>query len=504
MFARVGSTPQQELHMTRKGILVLVAVAALAGCSRPTPEQQIVNDAAQAMGGADRINAVKTLVIEGGGTQYNLGQDLAPGASGQTFTVTDYRRAVDVQGGRVRTELTRQPNFAFFQGPAAQRQVAGLDGAVGYNVAPNGNATRIPDAAAADRRIELLHHPLTAVRAALDPMARLANPRTEGSESLVDVTTASGEMFTLAIDATTKLPSRVVTNADNTNLGDVPITTTFAGYQDVGGLQLPTELTTRTDDFTTQQVKVSSQTVDGDTGDLAAPAAAASAPAVTGPPPVVVAEEVLAPGIWHLAGGSHNSVLVEFADHLMLIETPQNDARALAVIAKARELVPGKPLTQLVNSHHHFDHSGGVRAAISEGLTIITHQGNVAFYEDVAKRPHTMNPDALAKNTRPLMIEGVSDERVITDGKMTVNLYPITTGHSQTMLVAYFPAQRLLVEADVYTPGAAVFMYGNELVAQLKQRNLRIDRIAPLHGKVVPYAQFVKDAATSPAAAATN
>ena len=154
--------------MTRKGLCALLATAALVGCSQPSPEQQIVNDAAQALGGRDRITAVKTLVVEGAGTQYNLGQDVTPGASGQTFTVTGYKRAVDVAGGRVRTELTRQPNFTFFQGPAAQKQVAGLDGAVGFNVAPNGTATRAPDAVANDRRTEILHHPLMAVRAALD------------------------------------------------------------------------------------------------------------------------------------------------------------------------------------------------------------------------------------------------------------------------------------------------------------------------------------------------
>lgn len=489
--------------MTRNGFFVLLTVAALAGCSRPTPEQQIVNDAAQALGGADRIAAVKTLVIEGTGTQYNLGQDVVPGASGQTFAVTAYKRAVDVAGGRARTELTRQPNFTFFQGPAAQTQVNGVDGAVGYNVAPNGNATRVADVVANDRRAELLHHPITAVGAALNPMARLANPRTEGAESLVDVTSASGQAFTLAIDSTTKLPTRVVTRTDNTNLGDVAISTSFAGYQVVGGLQLPAELTTKTDDFTTQEVKVSTQAVDGDTGDLAAPAAAASAPAITGPAPVTVAEQVLASGIWYLAGGSHHSVLVEFADHLMLIETPQNDARALAVIAKARELVPGKPLTQLVNSHHHFDHSGGVRAAISEGLTVITHQGNVAFFEEMAKRPHTIAPDALAKNTKPLTVEGVTQERVITDGTMTVNLYAVTGAHSESMLIAYFPRQRILVEADVYNPGGAVQMFAGEFLAGLKPHNLRVDRIAPLHGMVVPYAQLVKEA-SAPLPAATN
>ena len=38
----------------------------------------------------------------------------------------------------------------------------------------------------------------------------------------------------------------------------------------------------------------------------------------------------------------------------------------------------GKPLTELVVSHHHFDHTGGIRQAIAEGLTIIAHKGTEA------------------------------------------------------------------------------------------------------------------------------
>ena len=120
-----------------------------------------------------------------------------------------------------------------------------------------------------DRRLELLHHPLTVVRAALDPMAVLSNPRTEGGESLVDVTTAGGQRFTLAIDGTSKLPARVVTSGNNNVLGDVILETRFADYRDVSGPQLPSRLTSRTDDFTTADIQVATQTVDGDTGDLA-------------------------------------------------------------------------------------------------------------------------------------------------------------------------------------------------------------------------------------------
>jgi glyoxylase-like metal-dependent hydrolase (beta-lactamase superfamily II) len=356
---------------------------------------------------------------------------------------------------------------------------------------------------AKDRRDAILHTPVTAVRAALDPMSKLGNPRTEGSESLVDVTIADGRTFTLAIDSTSKLPTRVMSRTDNTNLGDVVIESSFADYQESGGLQLPTRLTVKTDDFTTAEYRAAKGTVDGDTGDLSAPADAATAPAIAGAPPATVAAEEIARGVWYLAGGSHHSVLLEFGDHLTLIETPQNDTRALAVIAKARELRPNKPLTEVINSHHHFDHSGGIRAAIAEGLTVITHQGNVALFEEIAKRPHTIVPDALAKSPKPAMIKGISEDTTLSDGTMTVNLYPVSGPHSETMLIAYLPRERLLVEADVYNPGP-VQAFANHFLGELKKRNLRIDRMVPLHAKIVPYAQFVKEASAPPAGAATN
>jgi glyoxylase-like metal-dependent hydrolase (beta-lactamase superfamily II) len=473
--------------------LALFTAVMVSACSRSTPEQQTVNDAAAALGGAARIQSAKTIVLEGEGTQGNLGQDMTPEATGQTFQVSTYRRAVDVAGGRARTELTRTPNFQYFAGQMPQKLVQGVDGEVGYNVAANGTATRTPNVVASDRRVEIYHHPITSVRAALDPGSTVSNPRTEDGQSVLDVRTANGVTFTLAIDGGTNLPARVISTSDNTNLGDVVVETTFADYQDVGGLQLPTRITTKTDEVTTADVRVTKQAVDGEVGDLAAPSAAASAAPMTGAPPATVTVEELAPRIWYLAGQSHHSVLVEFDDHLTLVEAPQNDARALAVIAKAREVRPNKPLTQLVVSHHHFDHTGGVRAAMSEGLTVITHENAAEFLEEAGKRPHTVVPDALAKNPKAVNVEGVDGERVLMDKTMTMNLYAIEgSPHSDSMLVAYFPRERLLVEADVYTPGAAVAPYAPNLLDNIRKRNLRVDRIVPLHGKVVPFSELVK------------
>ena len=478
--------------MSRSRALAFLLLITSAACTRPTEERRTIDDAAAALGGAERLLAVKTFVIEGEGTHYQLGQDVAPGASGQTWAVTEYRRAIDVPAERARTELVRVPKFTYWQGLAAQRQVQGVDKTIGYNVNASGTPSRIAQAAADDRRAELLRHPVVAVRAALDPAARLTNVRNEGAESIVDVVTSDGRSFTLAIDASTKLPTRVSTAGNNVNLGDVTITTTFADYQNVGGLQLPSRLTTKTDQFTTADVRVTRQSVDADAGNLAAPAAVAAAVPPAPQPPKVTVEEV-SRGVWLLAGGSHHSALVEFSDHLMLIDAPQNDARTLAVIARARELRPGKPLTHVVNSHHHFDHSGGVRAAVSEGLTIITHEGNVAFLEEMVKRPHTRAPDALAKNPQPLKIEAVGDERVITDGTMTVHLYAAPGEHSETMLMAYLPRDRALVVIDVYEPGKGPHMFLRQFVDDLKKRNLRVERIVPLHEKIVSYEQMMKD-----------
>src|SRR3990172_3429176 len=150
--------------MMHTRFLALLATVLLASCTQAPPEQQIVNDAAAALGGAERIFAVRTLVIEGDGTQYNLGKDVTPEAHGQTFAITDLKQAIDVAGSRMRVEMTRRPNFAYFQGPQPQRQVNGIDGQVGYNVAPNGAATRVPDGGATERRIRILHHPITALR----------------------------------------------------------------------------------------------------------------------------------------------------------------------------------------------------------------------------------------------------------------------------------------------------------------------------------------------------
>jgi glyoxylase-like metal-dependent hydrolase (beta-lactamase superfamily II) len=473
----------------------LGAFLFLVGCSA-APEQAIVNDAANALGGAQRVQAVKTLVIEGTGENTNLGQSLTPDTL-NVFNVTQAKKSIDFANNRWRLEQTRLATFGP-PNPQPQVQTQGVDGDVAYNLAANGMPQRAPEQVAKDRHMELFHHPIGALNAALAQGARLTNPRTEGAESSVIVTTAHGDKFTLYTDSTTKLPTKVTSTTSNTTnwlLGDVVVETAFSDYADVDGLKLPTRLTMKTDQYPGGNLQITKNTVNGEVGDVAAPAAAKSAaapPAV--PPPMVTAEEV-GKGIWFLAGQSHHSILVEFADHLALIEAPQNDVRVGAVLDKVKELKPDKPLRYVVNTHAHFDHSGGLRRIMAEtGMTIVTHEGNKAFYEAIAKRDSTIYPDALSKAPRAPVIQTVADKYELKDASRTVELHYIPNQHSNTMLIAYFPAERLLVEADLYTPPAPNtpappqgFPNAKSVVETVQRLKLRPDRVLPIHGFIVPY-----------------
>jgi glyoxylase-like metal-dependent hydrolase (beta-lactamase superfamily II) len=332
------------------------------------------------------------------------------------------------------------------------------------------------------------------VRAALEPGAQVEAGRPQAGHHVLRIKLSPADSFQLWLDRRTHLPARIRSVRYDVNLGDMLYETTFERWAPSGTLQLPTRLVSRFAGTVVSELDITTNTPGTEPIDLPAPEAARG-PAPT--PQVNVTAEEISPGVWYLTGGTHHSVLVEFNQYLMLIETPQNDARTLAVIAKARELRPNKPLRYAVNSHHHHDHSGGVRAAISERLTIVTHAGNVAFFRDVARRAHTLQPDALARSRRSPTIVGVGAKRVFQDGSRTVELYHLRgSPHSSTMIVAYLPAERMLVEADAYNPPAPNappppgVPFAKNLVETIGRLGLNVERVAALHGRVVPLSEI--------------
>lgn len=236
-------------------------------------------------------------------------------------------------------------------------------------------------------------------------------------------------------------------------------------------------------------------------------------------PAVRVESRPLAPGVWLLGGGSHNSVLVEFRDFVAVVEAPQHDERSQAVVAEVRRLVPNKPIRYVVNTHYHWDHSGGLRGLVAAGAQIVTHDRNAEYYSRVMfGRERTLMPDSLSQRedllgvlTNPQYVrignQGFIHDRrpLTTDISKVMEFFNIGTGsppysnHNEFFLVAYLPAEGILINADLYTPpaqGAPAPSPAPEGVVALghiiKEFNLKVTQHVPIHGQPGSHEQFLK------------
>jgi glyoxylase-like metal-dependent hydrolase (beta-lactamase superfamily II) len=469
---------------------LLIALLLTAACARPPApvEQQFIDDVAAALGGKAAIEAADALTIEAEGRRLNIGQDLTPESTTMEFGISGYTRSIDLANDRSRTVETRTPLFDYFRGRDPFQVISGIDGDVAYDIGADGSPRRASQEVAMERRSDLYHHPLTLVRAVLAGNATVGNVRNEGGLSVADIATDDEMTLTMAVDPETHLPAFISSNDFHPYFRDVVRWTGLSGYESVGALMLPSVFSRSLDEFHVYRLEATAQSTDAPTGDIGAPTEAVAATPASGPAPANVEVEVLADGVWYLNGQSHHSVLLEFSDHLMFIEAP-NEARTLAVIDKARELVPGKPIRYLVNTHHHFDHSGGVRTAVAEGLTVITHAANEAFYRRMAAQPSTIVPDALSRSPKPIETETVNESRTYEDEAMSLTLYHVAgSQHSASILMAYLPEQRLLIEADLYTPGrTAPQTFAPNMLENIERYGLEVDRVVPIHGGVVDF-----------------
>jgi glyoxylase-like metal-dependent hydrolase (beta-lactamase superfamily II) len=466
-----------------RNCLVIFAFAAIPALAVDAPPdlKAVVDNSLKAMGAQN----LKTLVISGEGWDGCVGQNFDPNAlAWRKFSNKNYVRSIDFDAGgwrlqRVRGEGENPGRGGCNAGPVAdqtQNQVTVLSENSPWNT-----------------RMEFILLPEGFLKTALAKNATVTTEKIKGRKYTVLSFMGDKAPVTGYIDEMGYV-DKVETKISNDVLGDIVWSANYSDWKDFGGLKFPAHIVQYQGapeffELNVSDVKVNvpvDLTQPAGRGGRGGPGAGRGG---RGPAPAPVSED-LGGGFWLVTGG-YGAVVADFKDYIVVIEGPQNDMRAEQIIAEAKRLVPNKPIRYVVNTHSHFDHSGGLRAFVAEGATIITHQANKSYYEKVLKEPHTLIPDKMSQmNPQPkIKIEAMTDKKVLTDGEHTIDLYHLEgSTHAMGMIVAYLPKQKILIEADEFNVGqanapapATINPYHTNLLANIERLKLDVDRIIPIH-----------------------
>jgi glyoxylase-like metal-dependent hydrolase (beta-lactamase superfamily II) len=465
--------------MQTKLWLSIGLVVVVAGCAGRKDADSVLR------GALDQIGDPASIEYSGTGGNGFFGQAILAGQEWPMREMSSFTRTIDYTQRAAREEMTfAQPTFG------GQTQNAQVSGDKAWNVGANGP---VPQPAAAEERQLLIW---------LTPHGFLKAARDSGSAQLTESPGADVVSFTAlgkysvrgTIDAEGRV-TQVATAVPTPVLGDTAIVATYSGYRAFDGVQFPAKIVVTQGDFPVWDLDITSVRANAPL-QLPVPEAVASASAAPAQPAV---SSAIADGVWFVGGGSHHSVVVEFADYLAVVEAPLGEPRSLAVIEEAKRLAPGKPVRYVVTTHHHFDHTGGLRTYVGEGATVVTHQSNADYFEKAAIAPATLSPDLQSRNQRAPTVQGVADKYTITDGTQTIDVYA-TAGdtHTGEYTLVYLPGPKILVEGDAYSPGPpdtappatpppnAVALYDD-----VQRLALDVATIAPIHGRgPVPFAEF--------------
>jgi glyoxylase-like metal-dependent hydrolase (beta-lactamase superfamily II) len=509
------------------GLFVLITLMAAPAAAQGQSAQAVLQAAAKAMG----TNNLKCVTYTGAGYVGLVGQNYDIRDDWARVELAAYTRTINYDARSSQEErVIRQGNHPARGGggipiQGEQKQALFVSDKFAWNVGANGMP--VPQPAAAEvRQLDIWLNPHGFLKAAMAPGAnptlitRWESGAVGGLSSVVQRRlniisfTALGKYRINGTINDQNLVERVQTWIPNPVRGDLNQEGEYTQWRDVDGVKFPGNFHHHTDwddetqppnyngghnslTFTVKDIKVNA------CGNVAVPAEVQKATV----PPVRVESSKLAEGVYYIGGGSHHSVAIEFKDFITVVEAPQDERRVLAVIEEIYKLIPNKPIRYVVNSHHHFDHLGGLRTMFHEGATVVTHVSNRDFYkqEVLTYAPRLLEPDRLSLYPPTEFAEGYQLETVdikgtISDGTRNLDVYYVQgSPHSEGMVMAYLPRERILMEADLFTPPAAgaqmpatpppsaVNLYDN-----IRAYKLDVQTIAPLHGRVVPWGDFLK------------
>ena len=485
-------------------MLVVTSAAAMllsihAVAQQSTPDADAVIKAVTTAMGTARLRSVQ---YTGTGSINMTGQAYTTGGAWPRYTVTKYTMSVDYSLPVMRQELIRIDDAKVPRGGGAggynpqtfQGGIRPIPGDIIMNTTIDARGTN------QNAAIQFWLTPHGFLKGIAANMASANTATVRGKKTLTF--TAFGKFPMTATIDSNNLIEKVEALVDIPFTGDTVLDGTYTEYRDLDGIRFPMHILMREGGWPVLEINVAQVRPNAQEAIDVVQRAASAPPPSQAPPGPAPQPVKLADGVWQLIPNGEGSILVEFKDYVVMVEAPGGDAVTAASIAAAQRLTPGKPIKYVVNSHHHADHAGGMRAYVAEGIPIITHESHKKYYEEqIFKNPHTINPDRLARMPRAPMLEFVKDKRVITDGNQTLEIYLMKDQpHAEGLLMMYLPKPKLLIQADAYIPrpGAPPLPmpspYTTNLVDNISRLKLDVTRVVQIHGGSSPYTEVLEAA----------
>jgi len=482
-----------------KRILLLLLLLLVVGTCVTTPSyaQDLINGALTAMGGADALAQVKTLVVKGTVRHWEPEQSMVAGGEMRLTADSTFEMTGDFTAHAVRVDWVK--NF-LYPSPRTFQFSEIVTPEAGYVIGIDSNArnkqnreSNPPGHAMSGLRFTATQRELRRASPSLllemrsHPDKVSASPAISiGSVSYPALTYQSGPYtFIVMFDPQTHLPARIRTLDYDNVWGDSTYDLTFAYWRLLGGVQTATSQNYELNGKVVAEIKITDVSVNAPlpAGHFEVPAALQG----TTPKPAsgnvpyqwVLRRQFIgiyldsdnpsfdtrataglqlvevAPGVQHAVGGTHHSLIVELGDALVVFDAPVSDWQANWTIAAAQAKYPGKPIKYLVLTHHHMDHVGGLRAYAAAGATLVVGKGNAEHFRKVLAMPFTRNPDLTPRDLSKTAIVEVADQYTIPDGKRQVSAYLAENPHANGMLIGYVADAQLGFVTDLWSPGAA-------------------------------------------------
>jgi glyoxylase-like metal-dependent hydrolase (beta-lactamase superfamily II) len=468
--------------MFKKCMAAVALIALISFGAAAQDAKTVIANASKAIG----ADTLKTIQYSGSGTEHSFAQAYDATSGWPAFEVKTYTRTINLEmpAWQIQRVNGEQP---------ADRRGGGNAGQANQVVIINPN-TPWPQMA------DYVSTPYGFLRTAATMPASVRTQTAGGKKFSVVSFTAPSKARVNGFINDQNLIEKIETWVDTPLTGDTLLETTYSNYKDFVGVKFPTKIVQKQGGWAILDLNVA-DVKPNVAANIQAPQGRGRGGEGGGGGPQPTTSMKLGEGVYSILP-AYAALAVEFKDYIVVFEAPQSEERAIAIINETKKVIPNKPIRYVVNSHWHIDHSGGLRAFVAEGATIITHQMYKPWLEKALNNPHTLNPDKQEQAKKKVRIETMTEKKVLTDGNRVLELYHQQGNwHTAGMVFGYLPKEKVLVQADGFNPPAqagaqAVSRHAGNLMANIQRLKLDIETVVAIHypadGRKVPFAELQK------------